>query len=91
MKSLIIYYLADAASSFEWIAPILQFGVGGGVLVWFMLSVTPRLKGIEAAIDRLARSILLLIVSLPNATDVGKKQAEVIKGEVDDAERDRTK
>lgn len=87
MELLILLAEVSAPSGTAWVAPILQFGVGGGVLVWFMLSCTPRLKGIESAIDRLARSILLLVVALPQANEPTKTQARAIITEVDDAEK----
>lgn len=73
--------LAD--TGFEWVAPIVQTGAVGGVLVWFMFRSEPRLKSIEMAIDRMARSILLLVIALPNATATIKEQAENIKKEID--------
>jgi hypothetical protein len=74
-----------------WIAPIIQFGVGGGVLVWFMFQSEPRLRAIEAAIDRMARAILLLVISIPGAASAAKEQAEGIKKEIEEAEINRKK
>lgn len=79
-------YFADAASP-DWIGPILQFGVGGGVLIWFMFRCEPRLKAVESAIDRMARSVLLLVITLGSAP--AKEQAQAINREIDEAEARR--
>lgn len=74
-----------AAGEISWVDPLIQLGAVGGVLVWFMFKTEPRLRGVEAAIDRMARSILLLVVSIPHATDTAKEQAKGIITEIDDA------
>lgn len=81
--------LADATASTEWISPILQLGGIGGCLVWFMFRSEPRLRAIEASIDRMARAILLLVVSLPQANSSTKQQAMDIGKELDVAETKR--
>lgn len=80
--------IAEAVSP-DWIAPLLQFGIGGGVLVWFMFRSEPRLKAIEQAIDRMSRSVLLLIVTF--GSTVHKEQAKSIEEEINQAEKDRNK
>lgn len=82
-------FLAEAASNPDWIGPLLQFGVGGGVLVWFMFRSEPRMKGIESAIDRNTRSTLLLVIALGPAA--AKEQANMILQEVNEAEKARQK
>lgn len=91
LSILVLIATSDPSSAVPWVAPILQFGVGGGVLVWFMLSCTPRLKAIESSMDRMAKSVLLLIVSMPTPTEAGKQQARVLIGEIEEAEKDRSK
>lgn len=78
--------IAQAASQ-DWIPPVLQFGIGGGVLVWFMFRSEPRLKAIEQAIDRLNRAVLLLIVTFGG--NVHREQAKAIEEEIDEAEKNR--
>lgn len=73
----------------DWIAPIIQFGVGGGVLLWFMFKSEPRLRAIEASIDRMARSILLLVVSHSGSNDALRTQATEIIKEIDVAQNAR--
>lgn len=73
------------------ISPILQFGAVGACLVWFMFRSEPRLRAIEAAIDRMARSILLLVIALPTSNQTTKEQAKGIQQELDDAQKAREK
>lgn len=69
----------------EWTTSVLQLGGVGGCLVWFMFRSEPRLRQIEAAIDRMARSIMLLVGALPSANEAQKQQAKGIIREIDDA------
>ena len=78
--------LAQTATT-EWTTSLLQLGGVGGCLVWFMFRSEPRLRQIEASIDRMARSIMLLVGSLPSANQAQKIQAEGIIKEIDDASK----
>lgn len=80
--------LAQTATT-EWTTSLLQLGGVGGCLVWFMFRSEPRLRAIEAAIDRMARSIMLLVGALPSANDAQKAQAKGIIREIDDASKAR--
>lgn len=71
-------------------------GVAGLVLLWFMFRAEgkmvageQRMRAIETAADRTTRAILLLIVSLQNATTTTKEEARKITGEIDESERQR--
>jgi hypothetical protein len=65
-------------------APTLAF------LLWFMFVVFPRLKGMESAIDRLSRTVLCVIVALPQILPSTKRAMEEIIHEIDDAESRRS-
>lgn len=85
--------LADAGMM-SFIAPILQVGAVGGVLVWFMFWMVPRMNKQEEAIaevgraiDRNARANLLLVLTL--GTPSAKLQAENVIKEIDRAEEAR--
>jgi hypothetical protein len=69
----------------EWTQSVIQLGGVGGCLIWFMFRSEPRLRQIEASIDRMARSIMLLVGSLPSANPAQKIQAEGIIREIDEA------
>lgn len=79
--------LAQVSANPDWVSPIIQFGIGGGVLVWFMFRSEPRMKKIEEAIDRLARAVLINAITYGN--DVQKEQANLIIKEIDKAEDER--
>lgn len=86
---LMMMTLAQTAATTEWITPLLQLGGVGGCLIWFMFRSEPRLRSIESAIDRMARSIMLLVGSLPSANDAQKLQARGLIREIDDAAKAR--
>lgn len=67
----------------QWWQPIVQVGVAGGVLVWFMWRNEPRLRGIEASIDRLAKAVLINTLALPHVLDVTKDQVKILINEID--------
>lgn len=81
--------IAQAATNADWITPLIQLGGVGVVLLWFMFKSEPRLRGIEASIDRMSRSIMLLVGSLPSANPAQKVQAEGLIREIDDAAKAR--
>ncbi len=89
--------LLDAASTptgatLDWISPLLQFGGVGVCLVWFMFRSEPRLRAIEAAIDRVTRALIVLSIAIGNALEALKwhaansikTQAESIGHELED-------
>lgn len=80
--------LAQTATT-EWTTSLLQLGGVGGCLVWFMFRSEPRLRAIESAIDRMSRSLMLLVGSLPSANEAQKQQAKALIREVDDASKAR--
>jgi hypothetical protein len=59
--------------------PLLQQGVMGGVLVWFMLRFEKRQEAVEKAIDRFAKSVLLLIVDSSPNMQVKDQASEILK------------
>lgn len=73
------------------ITPFIQFGAIGACLIWFMFRAEPRLRSIESAIDRMSRSILLLVISLPSSNPTTKEQSKGIEKELDEAQKLREK
>lgn len=73
----------------DWMSTLFQLGACGAVLAWFMFRSEPRLRAIEAAIDRMARAVLLLVVALPGANPASKESAKDILRELDEAEKKR--
>lgn len=61
--------LADSSS------PMLQLGIAGAMLAWFMFRLEPRMNGMEDAVRELSRSILLDLVSRPGANPIVKTEA----------------
>ena len=60
-----------------------QWGILGIVLGWFMLVVTPRLRGIEQAQDRTAKAVLLLTIGLAEASDTVKAKAKELLAQIE--------
>lgn len=89
-------FLSDAVPAtgvtLDWISPLLQFGGVGVCLVWFMFRSEPRLRAIEAAIDRVTRALIVLSIAIGNALEALKwhaagsikSQAESIGHELED-------
>lgn len=82
-----------AANSSEWFGPLLQLGGVGACLAWFMFRSEPRLRAIEAAIDRASRTMIVMTIAIANVLEALKwhsanavrLQAEPIERELDDA------
>lgn len=77
--------MANAAGPNEWLGLLIQAGVAGVVLAWFMFRTEARLKGIENAVDRMARANLLLVLSLRDVNNAAKNEASAVIKEIDDA------
>lgn len=80
------------------VTPLINVGVAGFMLLWFMFRTEPRLKSIEEsqvkasflnqeALDRVARSNLLLVIS--NGLKPFQDQAQAIIVELDEAAKKR--
>lgn len=90
---------APDGNPMEWISPLLQFGGVGVCLIWFMFRSEPRLRAIEAAIDRVTRVLIVLSIAIANALEALqwhaaksiKAQAEPIDRELDEASHSRNK
>lgn len=78
-------------TNYGWIENVIQFGLGGVVLMWFMLRMEPRMRAVEESIDTISRSMLLLAVSLAPHTEAIKQQAKKIEEDLDAAARERDK
>ncbi len=83
--------LAEAASEAAgqalpgWLGLAAQYGVMGIMLAWFMMRSEPRLRAIEAAIDRSSRAQLVLAMASPFLSQAGKEQVQAAIAEVDAA------
>lgn len=75
--------LANAVST-DWVTLLVQGGVAGVVLAWFMFRTEGRLKAIETSNDRIARSVLLLVLSLRDVNTSAKSEAQKVLKEIDD-------
>lgn len=81
---------------------LLQVGVTGAVLLWFMLRAERRLDAMVTAQDRMrvdvvsaqdrtSRAMLLLVLQIPNADDHARQQARSILAEIERHEHDEQK
>lgn len=64
---------------------MINSGAIGVVLLWFMLRMEPRMRGIEASIDRIARALMIAVIALRGVDRAIAEQAQEIVNEVDAA------
>lgn len=74
-----------------WWMPLANMGGIGVMLIWFMFRHEPRMKAVEAAMDRSSRTDLLRLIASPHVAPEVKDEATAIMKEIDAAERDRGK
>jgi hypothetical protein len=74
--------------SFDW-GQFANYGICGAILAWTLWRAEPRLRGIEAAIDRLTRMIAIMLTELPHVLEGAKAQCRVMDRELDAAARAR--
>jgi hypothetical protein len=90
-------FLADGDGA-AMVTPLLNVGVAGVMLLWFMFKTETRLKSMEEshvksatltqeALDRVARSNLLLVIS--TGLKPLQEQANSLSSELDEAQRKR--
>lgn len=63
--------------------PIVNIAGIGAVLGWFMFRNEPRMRAIEAAIDRSSRVQLAMLLLLPNLNDSSRKAAQEMVDEIE--------
>ena len=84
-------FLAQVVAS-EWFAPLTQFGVAGGMLVWFSTRVEARMKSMETSVDRMARAAVLQILAFKMNEKAGlaiQERAQEILTELDEKQRNK--
>lgn len=64
-------------------APLLQFGIAGVMLAWFMFRVEKRLEDHTGIIGDLAKSILIDVLSRDNVSNTLRHEAEQAKTRID--------
>ncbi len=76
----------------DWFAPLTQFGVAGGMLIWFSTRVEARMKSMETSVDRMARAAVLQVLAFklnsPAGLDI-QDQAKNILAELEDKQRNK--
>lgn len=88
-----IELLASSMAGEDWGGKWMMLGNFGGigvVLAWFLWKGEPRLRAIEAAIDRLVRIIAIFLIELPHVIDAVKTQCRAMTEELDKAEKARS-
>jgi hypothetical protein len=69
-----------AEAEFTW-TPFAQMGGVGLVLAWFMWKNEPRMRSMEAAIERNNRAMLMLLLEIQRTTPEAQKQAAALMKE----------
>lgn len=62
---------------------LISSGVAGVVLLWFMFRAETRFKGVERSVNRMSKSVLLLVVSMESANQATKEEARGLLREMD--------
>lgn len=65
--------IAQIPSEFS---PVMQLGIAGSMLLWFMFRVEPRMKSMEDVIADLSKAILLDVATRDGASHRVKLEAE---------------
>lgn len=76
-----------AQLSTEFMGPLIQAGIPGVVLAWFMLRSEARFRGMEKAVNRMSRSVLLLVVSMDSSNQAVRHEAKGLLAEIEACER----
>lgn len=90
-------HLPTLATAMPELAPLFQVGAIGAILAYLLLKTEPRLRSIEAALDRNTRGQMLFLLAFEQVGDSAKmsealkKQAQGLLQEIENAEHDRTK
>lgn len=61
---------------------LLNAGVAGGMLLWFMSRAENRLERAERALDRLTRAQMLTLIARPDVEEPIKQHARLILSEM---------
>lgn len=61
---------------------LLQAGVAGVVLAWFMLRAERRIDRVESALDRLTRAQMLTLIARADVEEMVKEQARAVLAEL---------
>ncbi len=85
-----IFGVANAAAGADYSA-LYNLGAIGVVLAWMMWKVEPRMKAVEAALDRATRANMLMLIAAREVSDAVKGLAKGIEDEVEAAEEGRKK
>ncbi len=79
--------IAAEMSSIDLTTPLLNLGVTGVILGWFMLRLETRLSSNENAQNRQARAMLMLVIRLGKKDDILSNEAKGVIAEIDRAEK----
>lgn len=72
------------------LAPVLNVGAIGAVLGYLLLKTEPRLKGMEAAIDRATRGQMLFLLAFEQVNGQLRAQVQELLQEIHDSEQRRS-
>lgn len=76
----------------DWFAPLTQFGVAGGMLIWFSTRVEARMKSMEVSVDRMARAAVLQVLAFKLNSAAGldiQEQAKALLSELEEKQRNK--
>lgn len=80
-------FLAQAVA-FDW-SSLAEYGIIGVVLGWFLWKAEPRMRSMEAAIDRMTRGNMIMLMEIQRTTPEGKRQAQALIEEINQADKER--
>lgn len=73
------------------LSPLLNTGVAGVIIWWFMTRAEVHLREQAAAMDRMSRSVLLAVLAMETLSTPDRKRVQSILAELDEADRIRGK
>ena len=82
-------HLLGLASAMPDFAPLFQLGGIGCIVAYLLLKTEPRLRGMEAAIDRNTKAQMLFLLAQEHLPAYYKAKAQELLEEIHDAQRER--
>jgi anaerobic C4-dicarboxylate transporter len=88
MATVVAQAAGGSPMSFDW-GEVIKAGGIAAICAFVLARLEPRLRGVEAAIDRVTRMIAVMLGELPHVIDAVKNQCRDMEKELDRAAQQR--
>lgn len=78
--------LSQTPPVWDW-TPLINLGIAGIMLAWFMIRVEVRLRAIETAVQQYTRAQLVMLIEIKRTSDEAKVQAQQIINDIDASQK----